>query len=582
MVGLAVAVFGCSASVTDPAAELDAIAEEIWQHALERSPLTRLREGLVVARLADLSLEGARDDAARSGAWLARLEALPAEQLDHAHWVTLEALRWDLGIEVEGLEYYWHEGWLTPYSSPLPSLRQLFSGYVLDSAEAVSGYLDLLAQVPDFVAQIEERARGQLGRGIVVPRANLGAAQALVRAQLRPPAEGPFAVSEERLARLGEADSERLGAGLAQEVEGKINPALEQLAAFLEGEYAAAAPADVGASRYPGGEAYYRFATRRSTTLDVAPEAVHAVGLELVAELEAAMAAIREEVGFTGTRQEFQHLLRSDPRFFPKSPEEVGERLRAAAHAFEARLDAFFDVRPQAPWDARRLDAALEGSQTYGYYDPPTPEEPHGVYYFNGSALDSRSWIGLEAIALHELIPGHHFHIARQRENQTLPKIRRYSMHGAFTEGWGSYASALGLEAGLYQDPYSRYGMYALEVFLASRLVVDPGMNLLGWSLEQGRDYQREHTLESETQIQTESLRYSTDIPATALAYQMGKRKLLELRQRAESALGEDFELRRFHEAVLEHGSLPMAVLERHIDWFIQQEQAQEKVRGGG
>ena len=195
-----------------------------------------------------------------------------------------------------------------------------------------------------------------------------------------------------------------------------------------------------------------------------------------------------------------------------------------------------------------------------------------GYYNYNGSNLNERSWLNLQGVAFHELFPGHHFHIARQFENDSLPEIRRNNLHTAFTEGWGSYSSHLGLEAGMYEDPYSRYGMYILEIFLATRLVVDPGMNYFDWTLQQARDFMRESTLESETQIATESVRYSTDMPGQALGYQMGKRMLLELRERAERELGENFDIRRFHEAVIRPGSMPMGVLEQHIDWFIDEE----------
>ena len=195
-----------------------------------------------------------------------------------------------------------------------------------------------------------------------------------------------------------------------------------------------------------------------------------------------------------------------------------------------------------------------------------------GYYNYNGSKLDERSWVGLEAISFHELVPGHHFQIALQNENEALPAFRTASYYTAFGEGWGSYSSQLGLEAGMYRDLYSRYGMYVLESFLATRLVVDPGMNYLGMSLEEARQFMRENTLASETEIATESLRYSTDLPGQALGYQMGKRKILELRTRARAALGDRFDIRRFHEAVLKNGSVPMVVLERQVDWFIEQE----------
>ena len=559
-------------SPADSAAEVRAVAEEMWAHVLAREPMLRLREGLPIERLADLSYEAAAEDAEAARRWLARLDAVDGAELSHDDWLTREALRWDLAIGVEGLRWFWHDMILTPYQSPLPSLRQIFGAFPLAEPADVDRYLAVLGQVPRFVNSLETRARGQLQRGIVVPKPNLSAAQALVRSARLPPEKGPFAVAAARVEALAPADRERLATGIAAVVNEQIGPALEKLVAFLEGEYAMASRDAVGASRFPEGDAYYAFAVRRSTTLDIAPDEVHRIGHEMVAELERAMESARAETGFTGSREEFHRLLRSDPKFFPKTPEEVGERLLAAAKAMEAKVDGLFASRPKAPYGAERLEPTLEGSQTYGYYDPPTPQEPRGLYYFNGSRLDQRSWIGLAAISLHELIPGHHFHIARQLENDSLSDIRRNSLHGAYTEGWGSYSSYLGEEAGIYEDPYSRYGMYVLEIFLASRLVVDTGMNSLGWSLEQGRAYQRDHTLESETQIASESLRYSTDMPAQALAYQMGKRKLIDLRGRAEEALGSRFDVRRFHEAILSPGSLPLSVLERHIDWFIEQE----------
>jgi uncharacterized protein (DUF885 family) len=563
------------APAATPAAELDAIAAELWQQALERSALLRMREGLPIERLDDLSFEAAERDVETARGYLERLARLDQDALDEARRVTLDALRWQLETEVEGHRFFWHEGILPAYSSPLPALRTLFAAQPVASLEGVDAYLGLLDGVAPFVRQIEERAHGQLERGIVVPAPNLPSAQAVVRALLAAPDEGPFQVAAPRVARLDAEQRARLEQGIEERVRTAVHPAAQSLLSFLEGEYASAAPAGVGARQWPEGEEYYRFAVRRSTTMEVTPEEVHRIGLELVAEMEAEMESIREATGFAGDRAAFRRHLQTDPRFFPASPDEVQERLMAAAARMEEHVDALFLARPAAPYGAERLDPSLEGAQTYGYYDPPNPEEERGLYYFNGSRLDQRTWLTLEAVSLHELIPGHHFHIARQLENEALPPIRRNQLHGAFTEGWGSYASALGDEVGLFRDPYSRYGYFMLEIFLADRLVVDPGMNLLGWTLEEGRAYMREHTLESETQIETESLRYSADIPAQALAYQMGKRKLLELRERARAELGDRFDVRRFHEAVLEHGSLPMAVLERHIERFIERERGE-------
>ena len=555
-------------------AQLHQLFDEVWEERQRSSALLRVREGLPIEHLDDVSVEGAlaRIEAARR--LLARLDAIDLAAVDHGQWVNAQVLRWDLETAIEGERWLWHEGFLTPYLSPLPGLRQVFQAIPVDTREGRAQYLSLLDQVPAFVEQLEERARGQAERGIYVWRPNLETVVALVRAHVGSAEAGPFAVPTARLEGVAPEEVRGFMSEIDVRLDADIHPALESLVAFLEGEdYAPHTPPGVGASQHPDGAEWYRYAVRRSVTMDVTPEEVHQIGLEMVHEMEAAMAAIRDEVGFEGTREEFHEMLRTDPRFFPASPEEVRDRILAAARDMEMVVDDYFTGRPEAPYDTRRLDLDLEASQTYGVYQPPTAERPEGVYRFNGSRLNERSWLNLRAVSLHELVPGHHFHIARQVENTMLPDFRRQTWHGAFTEGWGSYSSFLGLEAGIFdEDPYSRYGLYVLEIFLATRLVVDTGMNYLGWTLDEGRAYMREHTLESETQIATESLRYSADMPAQALAYQMGKRQFQQLRVRAAEALGADFDVRGFHEAVLEHGSLPMRVLDEHVGWWIEQQ----------
>jgi uncharacterized protein (DUF885 family) len=431
-------------------------------------------------------------------------------------------------------------------------------------------YLDLTEKLPAFVGSLEDRARGQAERGIAVSAANLPNVVDTWRAQATEPERSLAWPGEARVSGLPPEVAAEFRAELSTLIQDEINPRVRALADYLDGPYALVAPAGVGLSEYEGGKEYYRYLVRLHTTMDVSPEEVQQAGEELLADFRRAMAEIRRDVGFEGTREEFHAFLRTDPRFFPESPEEVQRRLMEAADSMWVRIEDYFEVTQDAPYGARRLRADLEPTMTYGYYNPPGAEDPHGYYNFNGSSLDQRSWIGLASIGLHELIPGHHFHIARQMENESLPELRRTRRHTAFTEGWGSYSSFLGLEAGIYQDPYSRYGLYALESFLATRLVVDPGMNYFGMTLEEGREFMRENTLESETQIETESLRYSTDIPGQALGYQMGRRMFVELRARAEETLGADFDIRAFHEALMEHGSLPMVVVDRRMTEYLE------------
>jgi uncharacterized protein (DUF885 family) len=291
-----------------------------------------------------------------------------------------------------------------------------------------------------------------------------------------------------------------------------------------------------------------------------------------VAFLTEEMRQVREGLGFHGDEDAFLVQLKASGRLHAQTPEEVEARFRRAVARLEPLLPGCFSQLPKAAYDVRRLPPALEAGMTYGYYEPPRPGEPAGVYHYNGSGLETRSQLNAVAIIYHELVPGHHFHIARQNENRGLPAIRREAMEmGAYNEGWAEYASGLPREMGLYDDPYDLYGRLVHERFTAQRLVVDTGMNLLGWSLERGREYMRRYTLESETQVATETLRYATDLPGQALCYRLGYLKMQELRHKSKQALGARFDIRAFHDHVLATGSIPLGSLRRAIDTWVDE-----------
>ena len=569
----------------DPSAEADALAtlaDELWQRRLDNQPYARMMAGLPIEQLPDLSYEKAEEEAQFAQAVLDRLAAIDETALGHDDWLTWAVFKRDAETTVEGFQFYWYTNILTPYSSAVAGLRQIFQSALLGSDEERAQYLDLLRQVPAYVNDVEMLARGNAESGFVVSAQNMPAVISLTRGSIQAADSGMFAASDSRMvAPAGEesaageaAEFEAFRREMARIVDEEINPALESLAVYLETDYAEAAPDGVGLSQYELGDAYYRYLVRYHTTMDVTPAEVQAIGYEMIAEMKGAMTSIQAEVGFEGTFEEFREHIRDNPDYYPATPEEVGERIETAANAFYARVDEFFERKAEAPFAARRLNPALEASQTYGYYNPPMGDDPVGYYNFNGSKLEERSWINLKGLAYHELFPGHHFQINRVLEDESLPDARKAMFVTAYTEGWGSYATFLGLEAGMIEDPISRYGIYVLEIFLANRLVVDPGMNALGMSLEEARQHTRDNTFESDTQIGTETLRYSTDMPGQALGYQMGKRMLMQLRARAEDELGEGFDLRAFHEAVLRPGALPMTVLEQHIDWWIEQQRS--------
>jgi uncharacterized protein (DUF885 family) len=553
-------------SDTADAARLDSLIATRWVRSLENAPMLRLGEGLPVERLPEVSYDRAVEQEGLDRSLLRGLQGLDPARLTPSEQVSLQTMIWETEMALEGHRYFWLRSALTPYSNAFRLYGQLFPALPLETPEDLERFVALVEQVPRHVRGIQDLTSGQFERGVVVSSQNMSPVVGLVQAQARPAESGPFALADTRVAALDPTQVEAARARIQSIVRDSINPALEDFADWLAGPYAARAPTRVGISQYPEGRDYYLFLTRYHTTMDVTPEDVQRAGHELLAEFRARMAEIREALGWEGTAMEFHEHLKTDPRYFPESPDEVGGRLRAASNRMGERIDEYFVVTPEAPWDAKRLALELEPAMTYGYYSPPTSTDPYGYYHYNGSRLEERSWLGLTAISLHELLPGHHFQIARTLENRTLPDYRRNSYYTAFSEGWGSYSSFLGLEAGVFEDLYSQYGLYVLESFLATRLVIDPGMNYFGMTLEEARQFMRENTLESETQIMTESLRYSTDMPGQALGYQMGKRRLLELRARAEARLGQAFDIREFHETLLTEGSLPMVVLERRVD----------------
>lgn len=571
---LAAVAFAVVAAPThaDGAAVVRDVAQAYADWQIEESLYLRRKLGLPIVELPRVGRAKAEADAARAAAMRARLDAADVAALATQDRLTLDILRYELDGVVEAPRYQAFAFPVLSYTSPLPPVARIFAEWKFPDAAAVAAYEGLLAQVPRLVAEMRAQLEEQAAAGVRVPRPALGPVIALVTTFAAPPPASRFAPSADRLAALGEAGATAAAARLAKLVEAQASAPLAELAAWLAGPYREAAPEGVGLAQYPGGADAYRWAIRRHTSLDLTPEAIHQRGFSELARLRDGMEAVRREVGFAGTLDEFRAAMRRDPRFFAKTPEEFGERLMAPLARIEPKVASFFLVTPRAPYGVRRLDPRLEGSQTFGYYDPPTPDEPKGLYYFNGSKLEERTLLWAAGLIAHELVPGHHFQIARTNENEALPPLRREWFDTAYVEGWAEYASDVAGEMGMYADPYDRFGRLAMASFIATRLVVDTGMNAMGWSRERAAEFMRENTFQSDTEIASETLRYAVDMPGQALAYGIGSATIRDLRARAEAKLGERFDIRRFHEAVLASGALPLAVLARHVDDWIAEE----------
>ncbi|MBD0739250.1 DUF885 domain-containing protein [Streptomyces sp. CBMA29] len=330
----------------------------------------------------------------------------------------------------------------------------------------------------------------------------------------------------------------------------------------------------VGMAHVPGGEAAYRLLVRQHTTLDLGPEELHRLGLAQCAELAERMAEIRARLGGPADEDRARTWLSAQEHLYASTPDAVAAAYRRHMARAEPGIDALFRTRPRAGYDVQRLDPADEDGMTYGYYAQPTLTQPVGLYRFNGSDLADRSLLTSAALILHELVPGHHFHLAVQAENTALHPLQRHAPLGAFTEGWGEYGSHLGWELGAYDDDWDAYGRLAHERFTAQRLVVDTALNLGHWDLARARAFMRANTLDSDRQIASETLRYATDLPAQALAYRSG---FLAFQQARESAAGID--PRVVHDAMLTAGAVPLPRMRERVALAVRRETAASGVR---
>lgn len=568
-----------------PARDTDAeilreVVESYWGFVFENDIELRVKYGADIEELPDVSFAKGREclDAARRH--LERLEEVRPEALDHEDWVLFEVLRWDLELEIERVEHFWHWFSVTPRAVRNSFVPELYQAFELGEPEDLDTYLRLLRKLPNHVEAQLAKLHGQIERGILVPKAAIDLLLPIWRHIATPGDESPFRVSKSRLADLaaGHPDEVRaFEAEMERILETEVEPATKRLADYLAGEYYDLAPETVGFGQYPGGAEYYRYIAKRFTTLEMPPREIHELGLARAAEISAEMDEVRRSTGFEGSRDEFHRYLMTDPRFLARSPEDLEARLRSFIAKIEPKLDDYFSKKPRAPYGVKRLPAAYEAGVTYGYYRPPSESEPTGYFRYNGSKLDERPLFPAESLIYHELVPGHHMQVALQDENETLPIYHRNNFYSAHAEGWAVYASQLAREMGMYEDPYFYYGRLSSELRYAVRLVVDTGMNALGWTRQEAIDYMRENTLESEAQIASETLRYAADLPGQALAYKIGADKIRELRRRAEEELGERFDVRRFHDAILDWAPMPMKVLEAHIEWFIEREKGRAR-----
>jgi uncharacterized protein (DUF885 family) len=580
---LALLVLAAAATTLDaqagpdtPAARLRSLMQAEWEFELRDNPLmaTRVGDRRYDDRLPGMSPAdlARRRDSVR--AYLTRLVAMDTKALERQDQVSAAMLALRLRTQLEELEGEEDRIPILVDAGFHIGLAQLPSYAPRQTVKELEGYIARLRQTPRYFREHIALMRRGMATKFTMPRVVLDGYEVTISSHV---VDDPTSsVFYRPLTQLPEAmpnaDKERLRQAAAVAIRDSVVPAYREFLAFMTGEYIPATRTTIAASDLPDGRAYYLRQIRKYTTLDLTPDSIHALGLAEVARIRAEMEQAMRRTGFTGTMAAFIQMLRTDQRFYPKTPDELVRQASWIAKRMDGKLPSLFKTLPRQPYGVEPVPEHLAPKYTTGrYVGAPSGGVEAAKYWVNTYDLPSRPFYVLEALTLHEAVPGHHLQSALAQELEALPDFRRHSYLSAFGEGWGLYSERLGLEAGFYTDPYSDFGRLTYEMWRACRLVVDTGIHWKGWTREQVLKYLADHTALSLHEVRTETDRYIS-WPAQALAYKLGELKIRELRARAERSLGARFDIREFHDAVLRNGSVSLPVLEAEIDAYIRAE----------
>jgi prolyl oligopeptidase len=367
-------------------------------------------------------------------------------------------------------------------------------------------------------------------------------------------------------------EQQRLRRAAKTVIDEKLVPSYRKFSRYFNDTYLPASRESIGASELPDGNAFYEYRTRLYTTTSMTPDEIHRLGLSEVQRIRGEMQLIIDELEFTGSFQDFLEFLRTDPQFYYETPEELFDAYLAICKRIDPQLVNLFGVLPRMPYGLRPIPDNIAPDTTTAYYSRPAADGSRaGYYYVNLYRPEVRPRYEMEVLSVHEAVPGHHLQIALQMELGDMPDFRRFSGFTAFTEGWGLYSESLGADLGLYKDPYSQFGALSYEMWRAVRLVVDTGMHYKGWTRQQAIDFFKANAAKTELDIVNEIDRY-IGWPGQALAYKIGQLKILEIRRYSAEMLGEKFDIRAFHDALLGGGALPLEVLETRMHrWLAEQ-----------
>ena len=568
-----------TAAASDPVARLHDLFDREWAWRLRESPELATSVGVHDwdDKLSDVSLANQARQIEDTKKFRAELAQIDRAALAGEEQVNYDIFATQLDQRVESFRF--GEQYLT-----LNADSGFYSGFPLiwqsmpfQSVKQYENYISRLRAFPLYMDQNIALMREGLRLGITPPKATLVGLEKTIQplTAFAPEKSAQWTPFTRIPPQIPAGERERLLKEGRDAILEAVVPAYARFFEFMTKEYLPGTRETLAASALPDGAAYYRFLIRQYTTLDLTADQIHQIGRDEVKAIRAEMDALIEKVGFKGDFAAFLKFLRTDPRFYPKTADELLMRASYIAKQMDGKLPSLFKTLPRQPYTVAPVPEFLAPKYTAGRYNgAPKDSTQPGEYWVNTYALDTRSLYNLEALTFHEAVPGHHLQGALAQEAEEVPNFRRYSYISAFGEGWGLYSEWLGKEAGFYQDPYSDFGRLTYAMWRACRLVVDTGVHAKGWTRQQVMDYLASNTALSLHEVETETDRYIS-WPGQALSYRIGYLKIRELRKRAEDALGERFDVRLFHDAVLEHGAVPLPVLERQIDaWIAEQKPA--------
>nr|BDT33851.1 DUF885 family protein [Myxococcus sp. MH1] len=574
----------------DAATTLRTILERDWQYQLERSPTYASVAGdrRWNTRWDDLSLTALQADNTHSRQVLEQLKKVDRAKLSEEDQLNLDLFRKEHETWLEEFRFGWHLLPVNQVGGIPEGIRQppgVQTAYQLADTlrfDTVKDYEDWVARLEGFrtyVEQVTALMREGVRQKKVHPRVILQRVPPQIERQLvEDPTKSGFYTPFLRFpAKLSAQDQQRLAAAGQKAVREGVVPALRAFHRFLVEEYLPGAPEAVGIWQFPDGQAAYGFFARRFTTTSLTPEEIHALGLSEVKRIRAEMDAIMKRTGFKGTLPEFFQFLRTDPRFYSRTGEELLMRYRSLAKQIDPLLVRLFKTLPRQPYAVEPTPEAMAPDVTTGFYYAGSSDGSRpGTYLVNLYRPETRPHWEMVPLTLHEAVPGHHLQTSLATEQTALPDFRRFGYYVAYGEGWALYCETLGDEMGLYENPYDKFGQLSYDMWRAVRLVVDTGMHAKQWTRQQALDYFMENAPRQALDITNEVDRYIA-WPGQALAYKVGQLKIRELRTRAEASLGERFDVREFHDVVLLSGSLPLDVLERKVDAWVARQKALAK-----